>query len=195
MNFKSNPVKVVPSSRDKSHRVVLIFIMKVFSKIVLSVLILTLYTSPLKAGPFGGDQPVGKKAPEFTLNDINGRPFSLSSLRGKVVLLNFWAIWCPPCIQEFPSFVRLKSSMKGKPFEIVSVAIDSPLKNISAFARKKGANFPVLYDGTKKVSRSYTVFSLPTTFLIDREGRIVERFFGAHDWDSNEFKEKLERLF
>ncbi len=169
--------------------------MKLFIKTIIPFILIILLAGPGFSDPFGGNQLIGKKAPEFTLQDINGKTLHLSELRGKVVLLNFWAIWCPPCIQEFSSFVKLKSQMKDKPFEMVTIAIDSPLKNVSAFARKKGANFPVLYDGDKKVSRAYGVFSLPTTFLIDQNGRIVERFFGAHQWHSEEFKKKIEKLF
>ncbi len=162
---------------------------------ILFTAVFLLLSGVVHANPFEINKLVGQQAPEFSLQDINGNRVALADLRGKVVLLNFWALWCPPCLQEFPSFVKLKNSMKGQPFEMVTIAIDSPLRNIKAFAEKKGANFPVLYDPKKEASSRYHVFSLPTTFLIDKNGRIVEKFFGAHEWDSEQMKDKIRRLF
>jgi len=159
------------------------------------LLMLVIMASQSLANPFEIDKLVGREAPDFTLNDIYGNKVTLSKLRGKVILLNFWATWCPPCIQEFPLFVELKKSMKGQPFEMITIAIDSPLNNVKAFAERRGANFPVLYDPDKTTSKRYHIFSLPTSFLIDKNGRIVERYFGARNWNDEEMKSKIKKLF
>jgi peroxiredoxin len=144
--------------------------------------------------PLDADKQTNTKAPDFTLKDLNGTNVSLSSLKGKVVLLNFWASWCPPCKAEMPSMNKLYKEIRAKGFEIVAVSTDNSLSTIKEFLAKSRVDFTVLFDEKKTVSREYKVFSMPTTFLIDRNGFIVEKYYGEYDWTDPEVKKQIKKL-
>jgi peroxiredoxin len=144
--------------------------------------------------PVDADKIIKSKAADFTLKDINGRAVSLSSLRGKVVLLNFWATWCPPCKAEMPSMNRLYNELRPRGFEILGISTDSSLLYVRDFLSKNRIDFQILFDEGKTVSRQYRVFSMPTTFLIDRNGIIVDKFYGEYDWTDPEVRQKVEKL-
>ena len=146
------------------------------------------------ASPGDAEKNVNSKAPDFSLKDAHGRSLSLSSLRGKVVLINFWATWCPPCKAEMPSMNRLYNEIRNRGFEIVAISTDNSLSTIRDFLARNRIDFPVLFDETKSVTRQYHVFSMPTTFLIDRSGMIVEKFYGEEDWTDPVIRKKIERL-
>ncbi|MBI5641535.1 MAG: TlpA family protein disulfide reductase [Nitrospirae bacterium] len=133
-------------------------------------------------------------APDFSLKDLNGKSVSLSSFKGKVVLLNFWATWCPSCKAEMPSLNSLYNEMKPRGLEIVAVSTDKSLNDVKGYLSKKGLDFLVLMDESRSVTKQYKVFSLPTTFLIDKNGIIVEKFYGDYDWTEQEIKQKIEKL-
>lgn len=122
-------------------------------------------------------------APDFTLTDKNGKKVTLSSFRGKVVLLNFWATWCPPCRQEMPSMEKLFQSFHDRT-DFVMLAVDSqePLTTVEPFLKKYGYTFPILLDTTGEVGSMYSVTGIPTTYLIDAQGRVIAGKVGAHDW-------------
>lgn len=145
--------------------------------------------------PFAVDKLSGQKAPDFTLKDINGNSISLSSFKGKVVLLNFWATWCPPCRAEIPSMNKLYQKLKNRGFVILAVSTDRAVVDVKDFLKTIPVNFPVVVDYNLTVSRSlYKVFMLPTTFLIDRKGVIVEKYFGDQDWTGPEIIKEIEAL-
>jgi thiol-disulfide isomerase/thioredoxin len=123
--------------------------------------------------------PTGKTAPDFTLQTLDGKNVSLSSFRGKGVLLNFWATWCGPCKIEMPWFVELQKEYGSQGLQIVGVAMDdSSTQDIQNFVKEMGVNYPVLL-GKEAVGQAYGgVDVLPTTFFIDRDGKIVAREFG-----------------
>lgn len=123
--------------------------------------------------------PTGKPAPDFTLQTLDGKDVTLSSLRGKAVLLNFWATWCGPCKIEMPWFVELQKEYGSQGLQIVGVAMDdSSTQDIQTFVKEMGVNYPVLL-GKEAVGQAYGgVDVLPTTFFIDRNGDIVAREFG-----------------
>ena len=123
--------------------------------------------------------PTGKAAPDFTLQTLDGKNVSLSSFRGKGVLLNFWATWCGPCKIEMPWFVELQKQYGSQGLQIVGVAMDdSSTQDIQNFVKEMGVNYPVLI-GKEAVGQAYGgVDVLPTTFFIDRDGKIVAREFG-----------------
>jgi peroxiredoxin len=143
----------------------------------------------------GKNPPVIEKAADFSLKDLRGGAVSLSSMRGKVVLLNFWATWCPPCLSEMPSLNKLYLELRPRGFEVVAVSLDKSAENVGEYISKKGFKFLVLIDERNTVSKRYKVFSTPTSFLIDRQGNIVERFYGEYDWQDREIKAKIEKLF
>ena len=146
------------------------------------------------ASPVDAEKSVNSKAPDFSLKDAYGKSLSLSSLKGKVVLVNFWATWCPPCKAEMPSMNRLYNEIRSRGFEIVAISTDNSISPVKDFLAKNRIDFPVLFDETKSVTRQYHVFSMPTTFLIDRGGMIVEKFYGEEDWTDPVIRKKIERL-
>ncbi len=124
----------------------------------------------------------GVQAPDFELASLDGRKVKLSDYRGKAVLLNFWATWCPPCKIEMPWFVELQKQYGKDGLVVIGVAMDdSEPQKISQFAHEMGLNYPVLL-GTDQVSDEYgNVQYLPTTFYIDRNGKIVTKAAGLFD--------------
>jgi peroxiredoxin len=127
---------------------------------------------------------VGKPAPEFTLPDLEGRPVSLAELHGKVVILNFWATWCPPCLDEMPSLERLHVALASKGVAIVAVSVDERFSDIGKFVEKYRVTFTVLHDEGKKVSRKYQTFKYPETYILDRDGRLKSKVIGPRDWSA-----------
>jgi thiol-disulfide isomerase/thioredoxin len=133
-----------------------------------------------RAGGSVAGQMKGQPAPDFQLTSLEGKSMKLSDFRGKAVLLNFWATWCEPCKIEMPWFVELQKEYGPQGFQIVGVAMDEDANSndIAKFARQLGVNYPVLL-GKDSVGQSYGgVGVLPTTFFIDREGKLVAREFG-----------------
>lgn len=148
--------------------------------IVAAMLIVPRFVKPKSAG-LAGDVS-GKPAPEFELKDLNGKTVHLSDYRGKAVVLNFWATWCPPCKVEMPWFVDLQERYGSQGLVILGVALDDASKEqIAKFASDMKLNYPVLI-GEDKVAQAYGgVEMLPTTFYIDRNGKVTERVFGLLD--------------
>jgi thiol-disulfide isomerase/thioredoxin len=128
-------------------------------------------------GPAKG-QLIGNVAPDFELQTLDGKNLKLSDLRGKAVLLNFWATYCGPCKIEMPWFVELQKEYGPQGFQIVGVANDdASTADIAKFAKEMGINYPILI-GKDSVSDSYKVSVLPTTFFLDRDGKLIAREFG-----------------
>ena len=131
------------------------------------------------AGCVLAQQQAQTKAPDFTLPDLNGKAFSLSELEGKVVILNFWATWCPPCVMEIPHFIDLYKEYKGQGLEVVGVSMDrGGVKVVKSFVKKNEMTYPVVI-GNQKVAEDYGgIRGIPTTFVIDHHGYIVKKFVG-----------------
>ena len=128
-------------------------------------------------GPVSETQADLGAAPDFALQSIDGGTVRLSELRGKVVLLNFWATWCPPCKKEIPDFLVLQDRYRDQDLRIVGIAIDDA-DAVRTFAKESGINYSVLI-GDDAVTRQYGgIESIPTTFVIDREGMIRARYVG-----------------
>ncbi|MCE4552922.1 TlpA disulfide reductase family protein [Roseateles cellulosilyticus] len=111
-------------------------------------------------------------APDFTLRAADGRNVRLHELRGRVVLVNFWATWCGPCRQEMPLLNQLYQKYQGSGFTLLGINVDEDSRNAINLAGKLGVNFPVLLDGDKSVSKRYDLSSMPSTLLIDRDGKV-----------------------
>ena len=125
----------------------------------------------------------GENAPNFTLKNLDGKEISLNQFRGKHVLINFWATWCGPCKIEMPSLEALYERFKDKNFVLLAISNDMFGANIvKPFVKAHNINFPVLLDQRLKVSNAFGVVSLPTTFMIDPQGKIIGALFGAEDW-------------
>jgi peroxiredoxin len=129
----------------------------------------------------------GDMAPDFTLEDTEGNKVTLSSLRGKVVMVNFWATWCPPCKEEMPSMERLNKMMTGEDFVMLAINTDDNGRDVVPdFLEKNPHDFTVLYDDQGGVKQSYGVYKMPESFIINKDGKIVEKVVGAIDWASPE---------
>ena len=134
-----------------------------------------------------GAPAVGAAAPAFELSAIDGKKMRLQDFRGKAVLLNFWATWCEPCKIEMPWFVELQKEYGPQGLQVIGVAMDDSGKSqIEKFAQQIGVNYPVLL-GTESVGEAYGgVEGLPTTFYLDREGKVVARVIGLTGRDEIE---------
>ena len=138
---------------------------------------------------------VGYRAPDFSLRNLKGNYQSLDSFSGQVVVLNFWATWCVPCRVEMPSFEKLYRRYRSEGVTVLAVTLDkNSEQNIKSFVEEYELSFPVLLDEEGKVERLYPSMTIPFTYVIDRDGRIVARVDGAKNWESNETFEAIEYL-
>src|SRR5271167_3844842 len=146
-------------------------------------------------GCYGGTRPprVGKAAPDFTVRDSD-RTITLSQFKGQVVVLNFWATWCPPCIQEMPSLVQMQRRMQSKGVTVLAVSVDVDESNYRRFLKDHGVNLLTVRDPDQKTSGLYGTFKFPETYIIDRNGIMRRKFIGAVDWTDPEVMDFLGRL-
>ncbi len=122
-------------------------------------------------------------APDFTLTRLNGETVRLSDYRGKVVFLNIWATWCPPCREEMPAMESLYAKMKGQAFEILAVSIDkSGAEAVAPFMKQNNLSFPALLDPKGTTQELYRISGVPETFIIDKNGIIVSKIIGPRNW-------------
>jgi cytochrome c biogenesis protein CcmG/thiol:disulfide interchange protein DsbE len=134
-------------------------------------------------------------APDFAAPDLAGQAVRLSGQRGKVVLVNLWATWCPPCREEMPSMERLHQELKDRGFVLLAVSQDETgAEAVKAFVDQMKVTFPVLLDPQGDVGKKFGVWGYPESFLVDREGRIVERVIGPRDWASPTQIARIEAL-
>jgi len=121
---------------------------------------------------------------DFSLPLLGGKNVSLSSYKGKVVLLNFWATWCPPCRAEMPSMETLHQRFSAQGLEILAVDVGEDALIVQRYIKSGGYTFPILLDSNSKVSSVYGIEAIPTTYIIDREGKIIGRIVGSIAWDN-----------
>jgi peroxiredoxin len=135
----------------------------------------------------------GRPAKNFQFT-MDGKPETLASLRGKVVILNFWATWCPPCIEETPSLVVMQERLKAKGITVVAVSVDVDESAYRRFLKEHGVNLLTVRDPDQKASGIYGTFKFPETYVIDRNGVMRRKFIGAVDWTEPEITDFLSRL-
>ncbi len=136
-------------------------------------------------------EPDPHPAPRFLSTTVDGKKIGSDEIKGKLVLLNFWATWCPPCRLEMPSMERLYKEFKGDGLEIVAVNFMESEKPIRSFLKENGFTFPVLFDKKGEIAQSYGVHALPVTFLIGRNGNLLAKSMGYKDWHA----EKMRHFF
>jgi len=136
-------------------------------------------------------QDVNSPAPDFSANDLNGNPVKLSDLKGKVVLIDFWASWCVPCKKSMPHLIDLYNTYKDTSFAIIGVNVDTDLGKLQEFERAIGMDipFPVIFDSGSKIPPLYSVDGMPTTVLVNKQGVIKYKEVGY----DNDLKNKLDK--
>jgi cytochrome c biogenesis protein CcmG, thiol:disulfide interchange protein DsbE len=147
------------------------------------------------AGCYSGSRPlhIGTNAPDFSVQD-DERKVTLSQFRGQVVVLNFWATWCPPCIEETPSLVVMQQLMKDKGITVVAVSVDVDESAYRRFLKEHGVNLLTVRDPDQKSAGLYGTFKFPETYVIDRGGVLRRKFIGAVDWTEPDITDFLSRL-
>lgn len=147
----------------------------------------------------------GDSAPSFNLHDLDGVSHKLTEYRGKVVLINFWASWCAPCVAEMPALERLYRRLKDQGFEIVAVGVDDEVSNLKEFQKQFDLSFPVLFDKGNKIKAQYNVRGVPESFVLDKSGKFimipdlddnqpVVRIVGPREWDSPNAVARFKKL-
>ncbi|MGH7461357.1 MAG: peroxiredoxin family protein, partial [Longimicrobiales bacterium] len=146
----------------------------------------------------------GSAAPAYSALTLDGREMSLSAFRGKVVLLNVWATWCRPCVEEMPALDRVYRELKAEGLEVVAVSVDAPVGgldsmgnpggDIGTFAAGLDLTFTILHDPKGKVKPLFGLYGLPTTVVIDRAGRVVKKVIGSKAWDDQQHRSELRAL-
>ena len=137
----------------------------------------------------------GDQAPDFRLPSTDGRSLGLADLRGKVVMVHFWATWCPPCVEELPTLAKLYEELKGGDFEMLAVSVDEGgSAAVNAFLRKNGLHLPVLLDPGAPVSHLYGTYKFPETYVVDRRGVVRYKVIGPRDWRDPEALRVMREL-
>jgi cytochrome c biogenesis protein CcmG, thiol:disulfide interchange protein DsbE len=149
----------------------------------------------VSAGCYNGTRPphVGSAAKEFSVQDSD-RKLSLDQFRGQVVVLNFWATWCPPCVEELPSLMSLQDRMRERGVTVLGVSIDVDGDAYHRFLKLHNINFLTVRDPEQKVAGMYGTTGWPETYIIDRQGVLRRKFVGPVNWDSPEVIGFLNRL-
>ncbi len=160
-------------------------------KILMAILITGLAATGCTAAPGQGAR---QAAANFNLKTLDGRTIQLSALKGKVVLLDFWATWCPPCRQEIPHFKELYTQYHSKGLEVIGVALDEGgEKDVAPFAQQNQINYPLSATGSQELAQAYGgIRGIPTTFLIDKQGRIAQKYIGYQDKEV--FEKEIQAL-
>jgi peroxiredoxin len=138
---------------------------------------------------------IGKPLADFTLPDLQGRSVQLAALRGKVVFVNVWATWCPPCVEEMPTIQQLYERLHGRGLEVLAVSLDAlGAQVVEPFMQSHRLSFPTLLDTKNVVQRLYRTTGVPESFIVDKRGILVEKVVGPRDWAHPQLLAQFERL-
>jgi len=158
---------------------------------LLAVLLLLAFFRPLYRQ--GETSIAGKTAPEFSFT-LAQKPATLADLRGQVVVLNFWATWCPPCVEETPALNRLQQHIAARRAMVLGISVDEDQSAYDAFLQKQGVVFPTYRDPTKKIALEYGSSMYPETYIIGRDGKLARKIIGPQKWDSPEMLAYFDAL-
>jgi cytochrome c biogenesis protein CcmG, thiol:disulfide interchange protein DsbE len=158
-------------------------------------LLLTISATLLAAGCSSGSRPshIGDTARDFSVQDSD-RNVYLQQFRGQIVVLNFWATWCPPCVEELPSLITMQDRMKAKGVVVLGVSIDVDEDAYHRFLKRRNVNFMTVRDPEEKVASLYGTTGWPESYVIDRKGVLRRKFVGPVDWNSPEVMDFLSKL-
>ena len=137
---------------------------------------------------------VGDRAPEFDITADDGQGVRLADFRGKFVLLNFWATWCPPCVDEMPSLNLVHERLSDRGLVVLGISVDEQKDEYEAFLEGANIRFPTVRDPERKVSTLFGTVKYPETYLIDREGIVIRKYIGPEDWSQAEIFNYLSSL-
>lgn len=135
-----------------------------------------------------------KSAPDFSLRDIDDKIHKLSGYRGHVVAVNFWATWCPPCRKELPSMQKTYLALKKSGFRIIGVNVGEDWDTVTSFLNNFSLTYPIVLDTDSSAMQKWNIIGLPTTFIVDKEGRIIYQIAGGRDWNDPAFRKKLKMI-
>lgn len=135
-----------------------------------------------------------KAAQDFTVPLLHGAPFRLADQRGKVVLVNFWATWCPPCREEMPAMERLWQAHRDRGFVLIAVSLDADRGPVKPFATEHRLTFPIGFDSKLEVANLYGIRALPASFIVDRHGQVAALALGPRAWDNDASHSIVEEL-
>ncbi len=162
--------------------------MKSVSRIILLTVVCVL------ASTTGWAASISGAAPNFTLKNLDGKNIKLSELSGDVVLINFWASWCGPCLQEMPLLNAIHKKYEPLGFTVLGVNVEENSANAKAFLAERGVDFPILLDSKNQVSKLYDVVAMPTTVVVDRDGNMRFLHQGYKAGDENEYRKMVKKL-
>jgi len=165
-----------------------------YGKVKLLGILLALALPALSGSALAGDIVPGAAAPNFVLNSSSGKPVSLSDLKGQVVLINFWASWCGPCRQEMPILDQLYRSYQAAGFTLLGVNVEPNAADADKFLKDTPVSFPILFDPKSTVSNLYQVSGMPSTIIVDRDGRIRYVHHGYKPGDEGEYLNQIRAL-
>ncbi len=134
------------------------------------------------------------EAPEISFQNPEGEKLTLHSFLGEVILLNFWATWCPPCRAEIPSLERLNRSMEGYPFQMIALNLQEPWTTVRDFLETNNSTLPVYLDIQGDAGRKFGIEPIPTTYLLNKDGYIIAGIQGSFEWDLPRIAEILKQL-
>jgi peroxiredoxin len=186
------PQGIAPTQRRIDHKTVIIIIL-------LSALLSAFYLLRKKDSVFSDFKPqglvLGQPAPDFVLPDLDGKMISWADTKGKVVLVNIWATWCPPCVDEMPSLQTLYQAFKEENFEILAISIDSAGREVVApFMQKHKLTFPALIASQATMESIFKITGVPETFIVDKKGILVKKIIGPLNWASPEVFQFIREL-
>lgn len=170
-----------------------------------ATLIASVIISALTTIPFTANAGVSKKqtidavkvikpAPNFSLKDTNDNVRKLSDYRGHVVAVNFWATWCPPCRHELPSMEKTYKALKKTGFRIIGVNVGEKWDTVASFLSNFSLTYPIVLDTDSSAMQKWNIIGLPTTFIVDKEGRIIYRITGGRNWNDPAFRNRLKMI-
>jgi len=161
-------------------------IIKLFLAIVFcAVLLISCDRPPQQSGS------AAQVAPNFVAKDKNGTIWSPARLKGKVVLVHFWATWCPPCREEMPKIAELSTTISSEKLQVLAISYRDDPALVKMIVETAGWTLPIIEDAESRISAMYELTGVPETFIIDKNGLMRERFIGPVDWDSPEIQQKL----
>lgn len=163
----------------------------VWSAVALAAAILVAFALPSYRQ--GEASIAGKPAQNFSL-ELGGKPQHLSDFRGKVVVLNFWATWCPPCVEETPALNRLQRYIDARGGMVLGVSVDDDAAAYEKFLKDQAVSFPTYRDPTKKSALEYGTSIYPETYIIDRRGKIARKVIGPQQWDSPDMRAYFDAI-